>query len=430
MNHFFSPVVEFCVIFLALVYTLRIRINLREVLLFIGLVVLPTISVYVFVTSWVGIIMLFFTTGLFFYRISGNFRALLDVCIVFFSGMLADLLAELIGRSFIANNMNTYLHYVLFSIFYVLCIYVYKNIIIDKVLARIDIPLLIQISIFLIVSATILVFYLNIFVPDNRDEIELLKINLAIQLSYFLLMLLLFGLLLYGIKKENRLKQRAMEMKQFSMYVEGLEQINRDMQKFRHDYANILLTMQGYLDENNLEDLKEYFQQHILKVESNTLFKNKVLANLDNLKITGLKGLIATKALQANEQGIDVSIEIPDKIDNIHMNIIDLTRMIGILIDNAIEANQSVDHKIMNIAFFKTNTDSLIIIIRNTMEKKILNVTDIYKESFSTKGKDRGFGLANVKQIVERYPQVTMNTRIEDNWFIQEIEIQNWGQIN
>lgn len=430
MDYFFSSVVEFCVIFFALVYTLRIHINRRNILFFIVFVVVPTIGTYSLVTSWLGIIILFFTTSLFFYKVSRNFRALLDVCVVFLSGMLADLLSEFIERSFIADNMNTYLHYVFFSIFYVLCIYVYKNIIIDKVVARIDIPLFIQISIFLIVSATILVFYLNIFVPHNRNEIELVKINLAIQLSYFLLMLLLFGLLLYGIKKENRLKQHTIEMEQFSMYVEGLEQINRDMQKFRHDYANILLTMQGYLDENNLEGLKEYFQQHILKVESNTLFKNKVLANLDNLKITGLKGLIATKALQANEQGIDVSIEIPDKIDNIHMNIIDLTRLIGILIDNAVEANQSVDHKITNIAFFKTNTDSLIIVIRNTMEEKIINVTDIYKESFSTKGKGRGFGLANVKQIVERYPQVTMNTRIEDNWFIQEIEIQNWGQIN
>ncbi|MBO2535777.1 sensor histidine kinase [Rummeliibacillus suwonensis] len=428
MNHFFSSVIEFCAIFFALVYTLRIRINFRIVLIFIAIVVLPTISVYLFVTSWLGILLLFFTTMLFFYWVSRDFRALLDICIIFFSGVVADHLAELINI-YLTSSINI-LFYVFFIIFFTLFIYIYKNIIIDKVLARIDIPLLIQISIFLIVSATILVFYLNIFVPDNRDEIELVKINLAIQLSYFLLMLLLFGLLLYGIKKENRLKQRAIEMEQFSMYVEGLEQINRDMQKFRHDYANILLTMQGYLDDNNLEDLKEYFQQHILKVESNTLFKNKVLANLDNLKITGLKGLIATKALQANEQEIDVSIEIPDKIDNIHMNIIDLTRMIGILIDNAIEANQSVDHKIMNIAFFKTNTGSLIIIIRNTMEEQILNVTDIYKESFSTKGKGRGFGLANVKQIVERYPQVTMNTRIEDNWFIQEIEIQNWGQIN
>ncbi|WP_397536819.1 sensor histidine kinase [Rummeliibacillus pycnus] len=428
-NFLFSAFIEYSSIFIALIYTLNIRLNIKLILAIIGCIILPSSFVYLFLVDWLGIIILFLFTGVFFYIISKNIRTLLDICTIFFIGMLADQLTQLLENSLIPKGiMYLPLHYALFIIFFSIFVYGYKQIIIMKMWARLDIPLIAQVSIFLISSITVIVLYLNVFIPGNKDAIELVKINLAIQIGYFLLMLFLFALLLYNIKKENQVKQNMIENEQFKMYVEELEHVNRDMQKFRHDYANILLTMKGYLDNNNLDDLKKYFEQHILKTEANASFNNKVLGNLENLKLLGLKGLIATKALQADELGIKISIEIPETINSIYMNIIDLTRIMGILIDNSIEANKLVESGVINLAFFKTRTDSIIIIIRNTMGEEITNLKDIYNESFSTKGKDRGIGLSNVKYILERYPQVIMNTRIEDEWFIQEIEIPFRGR--
>ncbi|OZI10699.1 hypothetical protein CEW92_15420 [Bacillaceae bacterium SAS-127] len=422
----YSALIEFIAIFVGLTYTLNIQLDRRKIFFMIVGIVLPTICVYIWIAYWLGILTLFSTTTILFYRFSNNYRVLLDLCILFIGAMLADHLAQLVNIDLfhLENVVYTFSHSLFFLLIFTVFVYGYKKSI-EKIMAHLDIPLFVQILIFIIVSTTIFVFYLNIFIPSNQDEMELVKINLVIQLGYSLLMILLFSLLLYNVKKENQIKQRIIEMEQFTAYMEALEQVNRDMQKFRHDYRNILLTMKGYLDEDNLDDLKEYFRHHILQTEAHTLFKTRVLGNLDHLQLVGLKGLLATKALQADEQGIKISIEIPEVIDNIDMNIIDLTRIMGILLDNAIEANETTYQGEINIAFFKTKSDSTVIIIRNTLQDDSIDLVNIFKDSFSTKGKDRGTGLANIKNILGRYPQVLMNTRIEQNWFIQEIEIQD-----
>ncbi len=424
----YTALIEFISIFLGLSYTLNIQFDLRKIFFMIVGIVLPTIFVYIWIAHWLSILTLFSTTAVLFYRFSNNYRALLDLCILFIGGMLADHLTQLVNNDLfhLENIISFFSHSLLFLLIFVIFVYCYKKSI-EKIVSHLDIPLYMQVLLFIIISTTIFVLYLNIFFQSNQDEMELVKINLTTQLSYFLLMILLFSLLLYSVQKENQIKQRIIEIEQFTAYMETLEKVNRDMQKFRHDYRNILYTMKGYLDDNNLDDLKEYFRQHILQTEAHTLFKTRVLGNLDHLQLVSLKGLLATKALQADEQGIKISLEIPEVIDNIDMNVIDLTRIMGILIDNAIEANETAFQGEINIAFFKTKLDSTIIIIRNTLQDDSIDLVNIFKDSFSTKGKCRGTGLANIKNILGRYPQVLMHTRIEQNWFIQEIEIQSRG---
>lgn len=319
--------------------------------------------------------------------------------------------------------LNNLLHSLLFVIFFVIFVYLYKKAI-GKARNYIKLPIIAQFLIILIASITVLVLYLNIFIPTDRDEILLAKINLAIQLGYFLLMITLFSFLLHSVKKENELKRKALEQEQFSQYMQALEQVNQDMRKFRHDYANILLSMRGFIEEENLNGLKDFFKLHILKAEEQTLFKNQVLSNLDNLKIIELKGLLATKVLLANQFGIKINVEIPEPIQTIHMDIIDLTRIIGILMDNAIEASQVLENGQINLAIMDTEKESVLIIIENQTNNTSMNIKQLFDENYSTKGKNRGIGLTTVRKVLKTYPNITMNTRIEDGWFVQEMEIQ------
>lgn len=327
--------------------------------------------------------------------------------------------------SFLMDHMilNNLLHSLLFVIFFVIFVYLYKKAI-GKARNYIKLPIIAQFLIILIASITVLVLYLNIFIPTDRDEILLAKINLAIQLGYFLLMITLFSFLLHSVKKENELKRKALEQEQFSQYMQALEQVNQDMRKFRHDYANILLSMRGFIEEENLNGLKDFFKLHILKAEEQTLFKNQVLSNLDNLKIIELKGLLATKVLLANQFGIKINVEIPEPIQTIHMDIIDLTRIIGILMDNAIEASQVLENGQINLAIMDTEKESVLIIIENQTNNTSMNIKQLFDENYSTKGKNRGIGLTTVRKVLKTYPNITMNTRIEDGWFVQEMEIQ------
>lgn len=188
---------------------------------------------------------------------------------------------------------------------------------------------------------------------------RLTQMNLIIQLVYLALISTLFMLQIKIIKKENVLKYKELQQSQYNQYLISLEAVNQDMQKFQHDYMNILITMNGYISQGDIEGLKSYFTEKILKVEQDTLIKNQFMKNLSNLAIIELKGLLFTKLLLIIEKNIKFHIEIPQKISSLPIDIIDFSRILGVLIDNAIEANEESENGVINIAIIKTSNESI-----------------------------------------------------------------------
>lgn len=266
--------------------------------------------------------------------------------------------------------------------------------------------------------------YLHILLPAfGINEHVLFKFHLVLEVICFSSMFVLYRTSSKELKTKNELERLEIENKQHMTYLQSLEKINKEMQKFQHDYANILLSIRGYLEIDDLQGLKHYFQSHILKAEQRTFFKNEAFTNLDNLKILEIKGLLTTKIIHADHLGIKLNIEIPDTIDSIDMDIIDLTRIIGILTDNAIEACGNCESPQINIAFMNTNHNTILVCIDNTVEEFKLDLDKIYEENYSTKGENRGIGLTNVKDILKGYATVNLTTQVEDGWFMQELEI-------
>ncbi|RZI00293.1 GHKL domain-containing protein [Staphylococcus condimenti] len=145
---------------------------------------------------------------------------------------------------------------------------------------------------------------------------------------------------------------------------------------------------------------------------------------IEHLKIRELKGLLTTKIIQAQENKIRVSVEVPDEIDHISINMIDLSRMVGIILDNAIEASLEIEDPLIQIGFMKEE-NSVVIIIMNKCAKDIPKVHELFQESFSTKGTNRGLGLSTLKEMSESKDNVLLDTVIENHYFIQKLEIIN-----
>lgn len=117
-------------------------------------------------------------------------------------------------------------------------------------------------------------------------------------------------------------------------------------------------------------------------------------------------------------------LEIVEPIDKINLDIIDLSRCLGIILDNAIEATLYSKEKKLNITFIKKNS-SILIVVSNTFEGEIPPLSKIFKAGFSTKGENRGLGLSNLKDIMNKYSNATLDTSIENNRFIQNMTISN-----
>ena len=231
--------------------------------------------------------------------------------------------------------------------------------------------------------------------------------------------------ILKNIKLETNNKIESTKLEQQKKYILALEKNNNEIRKFKHDFNNIILGLDGYInnDDFDKEKLKKYFNSTIMNFNNNIELNDIVIAKLNSIKVSSLKSLITNKVLVAQNNNIDVDINIQSEIHDFYTDEMQLSRILGILLDNAIEASLELtdDKKIeMNIIQIDKTTD---IQISNTFNNTGTPISDLYKEGFSTKGTNRGLGLSSAHEIANKL-NMLLNTEIDGNTFIQILTIE------
>lgn len=272
--------------------------------------------------------------------------------------------------------------------------------------------------------STVVFMYINIMAIDQDNFYESVQNNLAMFLIYFVLLSISIFVFLYIAFKQYQIKQREQIMQNFESYVASLEQINQDMRKFKHDYVNILSSLRTFIDDKNYEGLHTYFYDYILEASHHEQLNQQAMMMLNNLKINSLKGLLTTKILQAQSHQLPFYIEIIEEVDELPVDPIVLNRIVGIVLDNAIEAARGVEKGEIRLAFIHMD-EAILLVVSNTFDPNItIKVHEIYEEGFSTKGENRGVGLSNLRQMTNDLQNIHLNTKVSPPYFIQEIEFQ------
>lgn len=234
-----------------------------------------------------------------------------------------------------------------------------------------------------------------------------------------------FGIILafiYLSKRHEEILFRQLEIEKLTEYTNNIEVLDQDIRAFKHDFTNILSCIRGYLDTDNYIELKKFFFNKILPINDNLNKDSLKLHLLSNIKTLELKGLISSKVLKAKSAGIDIFIDIAEPIEDIKMDTIDLCRVLGILLDNAIEAAVLCANPVLKLGVIKKQK-SISFIVINSFAGETPKIHEIYIRGFSTKGTGRGIGLANLKSILSNYYNTILDTSIEDDLFIQNLEI-------
>lgn len=242
----------------------------------------------------------------------------------------------------------------------------------------------------------------------------------------FIIFLMILIALLMGmysmIKKQEAYKSKLRETEQLREYITSLENMSSDLRKFRHDYVNIISSLVGYIDDNNMEGLKNHINDNIVPLGDNISEKNIRLDLLRHIKIPEIKGLVASKIIRAQELNIKVYIDIVENIESIDLDIISLCRIVGILLDNAIEEGQVLEEPTLNFGII--NKDSGVdIVISNKCRDNVEPIYKLFKEGFSTKGNKRGLGLYIVNKLIDENNNILLDTTVENNEFIQSLSI-------
>ncbi|WP_342513717.1 GHKL domain-containing protein [Sporosarcina sp. FSL K6-1522] len=411
---------NFLIIYGSLFYILTMRVTVKRFILCLTMNTIVAILAFYFQEfMWISMISSIVLNGGLFYLFTKRKVVFIHLVMIHTISILAEYTAMLFVDFF---HLSLYIHGSLIVLQIMIFIMLYKKTI-EHYSVDIHLSAFTKWLFFIIVTVTFSAFYSLVFIPAEKGSFGISIFNLALLLFYFFIMISLAGILLRTIVKENHVKQKLIEQQQFTLYMQALEQVNREMQSFRHDYANILFSLRGYIENEDMKGLQTYFNEQIMKEEHCFFNKQQLFSQLDQLKIIELKGLLATKLLLADELAIPINIEIPDSIHSIAIDSIDLTRIMGVFLDNAIEASASLDKPQINLALFSRDSQ-VVIVIENRIKENEVIIHKLFEEHYSTKGDNRGIGLFTVRKILSSYPNVMFNSRVDNEWFIHEVIIE------
>lgn len=103
-------------------------------------------------------------------------------------------------------------------------------------------------------------------------------------------------------------------------------------------------------------------------------------------------------------------------------NSIDLSRVMGIYLDNAIEATLETKSPSIQFAMISLENE-YVFIIANTFLDRGIPYAALKQPNFSTKGPNRGIGLYNAHEIISKYSYVFWDSETNDSHFIQRLRI-------
>lgn len=267
----------------------------------------------------------------------------------------------------------------------------------------------------------------NIIFFVNTIFLILLSINFGfyinkINYNFYMLLLIcisLFILIKYCINYINS----EYEKNESKNYTNSLLKTIDKLKIIKHDHDNILLCINGYIATKEYDGL-EYYVKDLIN-ESHEISESQKL-NPTIINQPAIYGIIESKYSDAMKKNIKFNIDVDTNIQEINFNFTQLSRVVGILLDNAIEASSQAESKEMSIAFnYNKNKQADMIEVKNSIKDNIvIDTKKIFNKGVSSKKKKSGIGLWEVKNIISSKDNSQIYANVEDNTFSQTIIIE------
>ncbi|MFG6347911.1 MAG: GHKL domain-containing protein [Lachnospiraceae bacterium] len=269
----------------------------------------------------------------------------------------------------------------------------------------------------------ITIYLFDNLIPGQNGSIGKMIYNNALHISGYLLVMCCLLLAMrrsYLEQIQTEAKQKAMQ--DLQDYTRNLEAMYNSLRSFKHDYVNILLSLSGYIEEGDLDRLKDFFESKIFPTKNLITGEDYKLNHLSNISVLEIKSLLSAKMIYAHESGIDVTIDIPDKVESFLIDTVDLARILGIFLDNAIEATLETEQPQIGLNIIQNKTGVSIIISNRFLDNGVM-LHKLKQKGFSTKIGHQGIGLWNAQKIISSYDNVLLETTMKCDYFTQHIEL-------
>lgn len=222
-------------------------------------------------------------------------------------------------------------------------------------------------------------------------------------------------------KEQDQLKYNQHQLEEYADYLEKSED---DLRAFRHDYKNILNSLKVSAQEGDVQDVVQKLDKYTeTNLNSEALLKYK---DVNHVHVRSIKSIFITKMAEMYNLNIPYNFECRNDIKKLPSEIdeLDLVRIIGITLDNAIEESKSLIAKENEVSaaeiqmmVYSNGTDDFEYEIRNKVIDREISTQEIQKRGFTTKKNHKGLGLANIKELETKYPDLSISYMLEDDWF-------------
>lgn len=244
---------------------------------------------------------------------------------------------------------------------------------------------------------------------------------IVITFFNFICFLAYFAISLYNLTRAFKLLVTTQKLQSAEEYNHTLHILHDNVRCFKHDYDNMVTTIGGYIRTEDLEGLKKYYVQ---LVDDCQRVNNLYVLNPELINNDGIYNLLTQKYHLADSKDIKMNITVLLDLSTIKMKIYEFAKILGILLDNAIEASSECEKKIINVTFrTDTRNPRQLVIIENTYQNKNVDTEKIFEKGFSEKEKHTGLGLWEVRKIIKKNNNLNLYTTKNDTFFSQQLEI-------
>ena len=265
----------------------------------------------------------------------------------------------------------------------------------------------------------IIVLCLQLVISLNYTD----TLPLPITFFNFLCILFYFGISIYTLTRVTKLTSTKKQLANAEEYNKTLQIIHDSVRCFKHDFDNTVATLGGYIQTNDMEGLKNYYNQLENECEK---VNNLYILNPEIINNPGIYSLLTNKYHKAEKQDVKLNISVIMDLNTINMKIYDFTKTLGILLDNSIDAASTCEEKIVNVIFREDDKNKRqLLIIENTYSDKNVDINKIFDKGITGKENHTGLGLWEIRKILKRNNNLNLYTTKNDKYFTQQFEIYN-----
>lgn len=320
-------------------------------------------------------------------------RALLNVGISFVIIGIAQLVIYFVlATVFKDNNIGN----ILWEFYTMLLCFIFSRVLSSRIKLK-------ELSDFLYGRKLLLIFVSAFVLIVFGSQVWKIKRDANIDGKDVVYVVYFFSLLIFLIYEWQRtrsdVEKRKLQLEMNAMYYSAYEDLIRSVREKQHDFKNHMNALRGML--YSIEDYEKLVQceSEYLRDILNETEETSILTMVENPL---LAGFLSEKIHEAERHNIEVIHHCSLRNQNLIIPEYKLVEIMGILIDNAIEAvEQEAYDKLIQLNLNEDNGTMIFETINECEEDKFIDISKLFKQGYSSKGENRGIGLSKLKHMLD-----------------------------